>query len=324
MSMTTPRDVPWRSPTPPTLTPSHPPKQPATTTRHAEISTRWTRLEAAVATSRGERHAVNEDCHSVLDGRTPLFVVADGVGGGALASRASRELVVRLHAALERAGAHPDTVRAALLQADRAIRLSIAGESDRSGAATVALCKATGASLSNWLVAWVGDCRVYRVPAGPDAPAELLSQDDSYRHLHEQPPQGGSPDDPARMVGNGAIDTPNVRRVVLHAGEMLVLCSDGVHKHADPHAIARVLRASGSLARRCSELIEWSRASGSRDDATVLVVRRARRDGGTLARLVAVVALASVLAASVLWLGADQANGYAGAPLDVVQQGAAR
>src|SRR5581483_3069561 len=114
MSMTTPRDVPWRSAPPRTITPSHPPAQPATSTRHAEMATAWTRLEAAVATSAGARHDVNEDCHSALDGTAPLFVVADGVGGGALASRTSRELVARLHATLERAGAHPDTVRAAL------------------------------------------------------------------------------------------------------------------------------------------------------------------------------------------------------------------
>jgi protein phosphatase len=247
--------------------------------------------------------------------------VADGVGGGALASRASRELVSRLHAALEGRGAHPDSVRAALVDADRAIRRSIACDSERSGAATVALCKATGAALSQWLVAWVGDCRVYRLPVGREVPAQLLTVDDTYRHLHEEPPQGGSLDDPARMVGNGAIDAPNVRRVVLRAGEMLVLCSDGVHKHAGPFDIARVLRGPGSLASRCLQLVEWARASGSGDDATVLVVHRARRDGTKLARIVTVVALAALLAGGLMWLGTEQATGQA-SRASISQQGA--
>jgi PPM family protein phosphatase len=312
MSMMTPRDVPWPSaPLGTGGTSSAMPARDGANTRHAEISTRWTHLEAAVATSAGGRHAVNEDCHSALDGAMRLFVVADGVGGGALASRASRELVSRLHAALEGGGAHPDSVRAALLDADRAIRRSIACDSERSGAATVALCKATGVALSQWLVAWVGDCRVYRLPVGREVPAQLLTVDDTYRHLHEEPPSGGSLDDPARMVGNGAIDAPNVRRVVLRSDEMLVLCSDGLHRHAGPFDLARVLRGPGSLASRCLKLIECARASGSRDDATVLVVHRARRDGVRLARIVTVVGLAMLIAVGLLWLGSDQATGQA-------------
>src|SRR5207302_1121907 len=73
-------------------------------------------------------------------------------------------------------------------------------------------------------------------------PAQLLTLDDTYRHLSEQPPPGGSLDDPARMVGNGAVDAPNVRDVDLGCGEMLLLCSDGIHKHAGPRDIARLLR----------------------------------------------------------------------------------
>ena len=60
------------------------------------------------------------------------------------------------------------------------------------------------------------------------------------------------------------------------AGDMLVLCSDGVHKHAEAHDIGRMLRGPAPLARRCMRLIEFARARGSRDDATVLVVRRMR------------------------------------------------
>jgi protein phosphatase len=311
MSVTTPRDATWR----PALAgvigvPDASALRSEPITRHAEIATRWTRLDAAVATSPGGRHAVNEDCHSALDCAVPLFVVADGVGGGALASRASRELVARLHDALERAGTHPETIRTALLDADYAVRRSIASDTDRSGAATVALCKATGTSLAHWVVAWVGDCRVYRVPAG-DRGAELLTVDDTYRHLREEPPYGGSLDDPARMVGNGAIDRPNVRRVVLRAGEMLVLCSDGVHKHADPIDIARVLRASVPLARRCMRLIEFARASGSRDDATVLVVHRTKRDGKRFARAMTMAVAAALIAAGLWWFGVDPATGQA-------------
>jgi protein phosphatase len=235
------------------------------------------RLEAAAASSPGTRHRVNEDCHSAFDSDVPLFVVADGVGGGALASRASRQLVARLHAGLARARIDDESVRQALLDADHEIRACIASRTPVAGAATVALCAAKDTSLERWLIAWVGDCRAYRVRGTDDMPADLLTVDDTYRQLGERPPSGGSPDDPARMIGNGAIDSPNVTHVELLGGEMLVLCSDGVHRHAEPAVIAGVLRGGAPLAHRCRELVAFARAHGSHDDATVLAVRRTER-----------------------------------------------
>jgi protein phosphatase len=248
-------------------------RQPHACIRHGAFAVHATSLDAAVASAAAARHAVNEDCHSALDNTEPLFVVADGVGGGAMAARASRELVAFLHACL--APTRPDAraVREALLQADRAIERSIASCTHAAGAATVALCAATANAAREWLVAWVGDCRVYRVRAASDDDAQLLTRDDSYGELREQPPAGGSLGDPARMVGNGAVDAPNVVTALLDHHEMLVLCSDGVHKHVDASDIARVLRGAGALERRCARIVELARAQGSDDDATVLVVQ---------------------------------------------------
>ena len=273
-----------------------------------EFATRWTRVEAAVVSSRGWRHDVNEDCHSTLDGPAPLYVVADGVGGGALASYASRELVRQLHAALDAAKPESETLRAALVDADRSIERNIATRTEASGAATVALCQAKGRTLSRWLVAWVGDCRVYRLRRAPEAEAELLTIDDSYRHLDEEPPGGGSRDDPARMVGNGAVDVPNIGRTRLKPGDMLVLCSDGVHRHAAPTDIARLLRGSEPLARRCLRLVQFVRDSGSSDDATVLVVQRVEHDFLRSARLAIIAAIVALLAAASAWLAQDSSS----------------
>ncbi|MEP6942099.1 MAG: PP2C family serine/threonine-protein phosphatase [Betaproteobacteria bacterium] len=273
--------------------------------REAAYSSGRVRLETVVASSRGSFHAVNEDGCSALDGASPLFVVADGVSLGAMASRASSELVSRLHETLEQGPLDAEAVRSAVLDADREVSRSIARQTDESGAATVALCAGTGASLSRWLVAWVGDCRVYRVSADGGS-AQLLTRDDSYRHLSEQPPHGASLDDPARMVGNGAVDAPNVCDVDLGRDEMLLLCSDGVHKHAAPGDIARLLRGPIPLAKRCVRLIEFARTRGSSDDATALIVRRTEPRRGQLARLLALAALISLVSGALLWLAADR------------------
>ncbi len=263
---------------------------------HAVRTMPWVRLETAAASARGRQRQVNEDWHSALEGAAPIFVVADGVGGGAMAAQASRELVSRLHATLDGRRIDAPAIRAALLCADREVGRSIARTTAAAGAATVALCAGTGRLLSRWLVAWVGDCRVYRVSAAPGLPAQLLTIDDTYRHLREAPPPGGSRDDPARMVGNGAVSLPNVLQVALARGEMLVICTDGVHKHVEPQDLSSVLHGSASLARRCGRLLALARARGSRDDATVLVVRREPRRA-RLAWLVAGGVLAATLGA---------------------------
>lgn len=242
--------------------------------QQASHSNPFRRLEAAVASSCGSQHERNEDAHSALDSPGQLFVVADGVGGGAMAQMASRQLVSHLHTALEAAPRDAERVQRTMLDADRAIAERIAQVTDSPGAATVALCMPVNLLASKWLIAWVGDVRVYRFAPRGSRAIELLTRDDTFRHLGEQPAAGGSLDDPARMVGNGATTGANVAQHELGSDELLVLCSDGVHKSLDDPAWLRVLTQPVSLARQCEELIALARANGSSDDATVLLVQR--------------------------------------------------
>ena len=273
MNLVTPREPGTREP----LTPQRDSggrRERTTVSEAATLKSRGVRLDVAAASARGRHHPVNEDSHSALDRAWPVYVVADGVGGGAMASWTSRELVRRLHEALDRRRVDRASMSGALLDADREVARAIAKHTAASGAATVALCAATHHLLSRWLIAWVGDCRIYRVRRAHDEPAELLTRDDTYHHLGEDPPPGGSPDDPARMVGNGAVAAPNVESIELADDEMLVLCSDGLHKHVETREIHRQLRARGPLARCCARLVELARLRGSSDDATVLVIHR--------------------------------------------------
>ena len=232
-------------------------------------------LEVAVASSCGTQHPANEDAHSALGGRGRLFVVADGVGGGAMAQTASRLLVSQLHDALEAEPIDADSVRAAVLEADRRIAGTIARVTARPGAATVALCAPLDAPAGRWLVAWVGDCRVYRIAKEAGPRVDLLTRDDTFANLGEAPPRGGSPDDPARMVGNGAVSGANVTVHEVARGDVLALCSDGVHRFVDEDDWCRLLAERAPLARICEALIAVARTNGSKDDATVLLLQAA-------------------------------------------------
>ena len=254
-------------------------KPPPTNAVYADASRR---LEAAVATSCGSQHAVNEDSHSGLDGSGALFVVADGVGGGAMAQAASRLLVALLHDSLEGQAVDAERVALAMLRADRAIAAAIARVTERPGAATVALCAPIDAAAAQWLVAWVGDCRVYRWSPRRTAPLELLTRDDTFAQLGEPAPAGGSANDPARMVGNGAITGANAQLHALGDDELLALCSDGVHKHLESSDWCGVLSTPISLAQRGQALVALARKRGSVDDATVLLLHRSAPEARSL------------------------------------------
>jgi len=258
------------------------PSRAAPAPMHAVYASPACRLEAAVASSCGSQHAVNEDAHSALDGSGRLFVVADGVGGGAMAQTASRLLVAELHQALEGQPLDGDRVAAAMLGADRTIAAAIARVTERPGAATVALCAPLDEPAARWLVAWVGDCRVYRWSARGAGQLDLLTRDDTFGHLGEEPPPGGSAHDPARMVGNGATTGANAAVHGLGRDDLLVLCSDGVHKHLDGADWCSVLGAPVSLAQRGQALVALARKRGSVDDATVLLLHRSDPDARTL------------------------------------------
>lgn len=190
-----------------------------------------------------------------------------------MAQTASRLLVSHLHDALDPQRVDADRVRGAVLGADRVIRNAIAEVTDLPGASTLVLAAPLDLFASEWLFAWVGDCRAYRLERRRDA-IELLTLDETFRHLNEAPPPGGSPDDPARMVGNGATAGPSVAVHDVRAGDLILLCSDGIHKHIVDADWVGLLRQPTPLARRCDDLIDSARRRGSLDDATALLLER--------------------------------------------------
>jgi protein phosphatase len=161
-----------------------------------------------------------------------------------------------------------------MLAADRTIAEAIARVTERPGAATVALCAPLDAAAARWLVAWVGDCRVYRWSARGAGQLDLLTRDDTFGHLGEAPPPGGSAHDPARMVGNGA--TTGANAAVHGLGRDELLCSAATASTSTSTARTGAPSSARrlSLAQRGQALVALARKRGSVDDATVLLLHR--------------------------------------------------
>jgi protein phosphatase len=236
-------------------------------------------LTAAYASEAGSGHARNEDCcrHAPSADQPGFCGVADGVGGGVHGEIASSVLLAHCAQASRDIYRDPGRLLDWLAGADRRVREAIARRSDQSGAATLAA--AWFPSQSTAYLLNVGDCRVYQLrPYKRRYAIEQLTVDQTYASCAQPPPPHGKPDDPARMVGTGAVGVPPVLKAQIRERELLLLCSDGVHKFVSDEQMADVvaggLRRGSSLASICGALVYAAKSNGSQDDASALLVLR--------------------------------------------------
>lgn len=236
-------------------------------------------LRAAYASKAGSGHARNEDCCShVPSAERPGFCgVADGVGGGAHGEIASSVLLTHCAQAPKETYSDPARLVEWLTRADAQVREAIARRTDRAGAATLAA--AWFPSQGTAYLLNVGDCRVYQLrPRKQRYAIQQLTVDQTYASFAQQPPPNGSPDDPARMVGAGAVGIPPIVKAQIRERELLLLCSDGVHKFISDEQIADVVAVGlgdgSSLEKICDALVHTAQTNGSKDDASALLVLR--------------------------------------------------
>jgi protein phosphatase len=253
---------------------------------------------AAYTSEVGADHAQNEDCCShVPSSRVPTFCgVADGVGGGAHGEIASSALLA--HCARAPREVYRDPLRLVdwVSRADAEVRAAIERRTDRPGAATLAAVWFPARAEAH--VVNVGDCRVYQLkPKRQHCDIVRITQDQTYAALGQRPPARGSADDPARMVGAGAVGTPPVILVKVRERELLLLCSDGVHKFVADSEIAEIvadgLGTGAPLKAICTALVNAARRNGSRDDASALLAQR--QPWARSNRLLTAVAVAALL-----------------------------
>ena len=232
------------------------------------------RIESGWASVCGVGHERNQD--AVL-AAAPLFAVADGVGGGSAGELASSQMLAWCRAIQPADWRRPEALAAKLRESDAAL----AGALERLNPGGRSATTFAGAWLrrsGHGVVAHVGDSRVLQLRPQPGACAWRLTRltaDQTYGNLGELPPEGSRADDPARMVGVGAIGEPPVARLRLRENDWLLLCSDGLHRFVpEPTLAASCQRAAAApLHALAQQLAQAAAQAGSRDDISVLLVR---------------------------------------------------
>lgn len=128
------------------------------------------------------------------------------------------------------------------------------------------------------LVAHVGDCRAYRLRAGA---LERLTEDHSLlnefmRTRHLSPAEIAEfPHKNVIIRSAGAQESLAVdcQRVFLQPGDVLCLCSDGLHGQVSEGEMVDITQGSTDLRRATRRLIERANENGGPDNITALLVR---------------------------------------------------
>jgi PPM family protein phosphatase len=250
-------------------------------------------LTWAAATHPGLKRPANEDSHCARPD-LGLFLVADGMGGHAAGEVASRIAVETIEAFIESSGERlPDQtwpvvwnpalsgagnrLSAAFALANRRLAEEARQRFELRGMATTAsavLFDADGQSAS----AHVGDSRIYLLRGG-----ELTRHTQDHSWVEEQVRAGildarAASQHPWRNVVTRALSGSgdpevDVAALALEAGDLLMLCSDGLFGVVPDERLAETLGAPSPLEAICEDLIGQANAAGGPDNITVLVLR---------------------------------------------------
>ena len=230
--------------------------------------------ESAGKTDPGRVRRRNEDAF-VVD--PPLFAVADGMGGAQAGEVASRLAAAAFREYREADELAPEErVRAIIKEANRRIYDRARTDSEVSGMGTTV----TAALLGDGgvVIGHVGDSRAYRIR---DGRLEQLTEDHSLvadlmrsGRLTPEEAEGH----PQRSVITRALGTDrdvDVDTLVIEAeaGDLFLLCSDGLSTMVSDADLLRTVERAGTLDEAARDLVRAANPGGGVDNVTVVLFR---------------------------------------------------
>ena len=229
--------------------------------------------EQYVGTDTGRQRRANED--SML-ARSPLFVVADGMGGAQAGEVASRLAIESFQDGLDDTTDAETGLAACAHAANVSIHERSQASAEHAGMGTTLTAVYVGAE--EVAIAHVGDSRAYCLRDG-----ELLRLTDDHSLVDELIRQGKlTPEEavehPQRSVITRAlgpepeveIDTRSYRA---RDGDVYLLCSDGLTTMVPDALLTEILLAHQQLRDAGEALIAAANEAGGRDNITVVLLR---------------------------------------------------
>lgn len=243
--------------------------------------------DAYLVAALGESGVVTKGATAILTVREgPTFlVVADGVGGAASGEIASLmatdtmliELRKRFQGGWPRTAAGVERALSdAMAAANHVIYTYSRTNPQHRGMATTATLAVVADDVAT--IAQIGDSRAYLVRGGE---ARQITKDQSLvQRLVDAGELSADEADHSdrrniilQALGSEASIAPDLYREQLEAGDVLVLCSDGLSSYTPPADLARIALADDDTAAICERLVESANARGGHDNITVVVAR---------------------------------------------------
>ncbi len=228
---------------------------------------------SAGVTDTGRRRLRNEDA---FIREPPLFAVADGMGG----ARAGEIAAGLAAAALEEAGAETrgaEGVAALIAEANRRIWERSLADPETAGMGTTVTAALVDAATGTVAIGHVGDSRAYLLRGGSieqlttdhSLVAELVQSGILTPEEAERHPQRSAI---TRALGTEPTVDVDAFTVEARAGDVFLLCSDGLSIMVPDEDVAAVIDAAERDPARAAEaLVAAANARGGEDNVTVVL-----------------------------------------------------
>ncbi len=224
---------------------------------------------------------VKEPVHIDLDAKGALLLVCDGMGGAAAGEVASQMAIDSISSALAASGplardAFARKLRRAIEDANDKIYAQSRDNQNERGMGTT--CTAAALVDGTLVVGQIGDSRCYVLREGRlvqvtkdqslawqliEAGAMTMEEAKAFEHAN------------IILQALGVQERVDVAmsQVPLRRGDIVLLCSDGLHGPASDEEILQILKAEKEVANACQRLISRALEREGPDNVTVVVAR---------------------------------------------------
>jgi serine/threonine protein phosphatase PrpC len=230
--------------------------------------------DQAYATDTGRQRSANEDSVFV---RAPLFVIADGMGGARAGEVASKTVVDAFDRPLP--GVPPERVlRETIEGANRTVYSLARKDSNLAGMGTTTTAAILDESADELAIGHVGDSRAYRLRRRK---LERLTRDHSLveeMRRKGQLTEAQAEDHPQRSIITRSVGPEpevevDLQTVAAQAGDVFLLCSDGLTTMLDDDHIERLLDRATSMPNAVRALVDEANRAGGRDNISVIAFK---------------------------------------------------
>ena len=221
----------------------------------------------------GARRTLNEDSYLA---QSPIFVVADGMGGHQQGEVASAIAVQEFATLTQYPTLFPEQVDSCFRRGAARLRAVLPDGVGGTTVCGVAIVLQDDAAY--WLVFNWGDSRVYQLK--PDGTLTQISVDHSV--VQELIESGELSEQDAkthedRNVITRALETvttpePEYWMLPIEAGDQILLCSDGLTGEVPDQGIAQIWRAAATAQEGTDNLVQAALNAGGRDNITAVIV----------------------------------------------------